>query len=141
MVGLCCAGLSLHGGYGSSEPGRGRASASSCEHGGRSRKAASRVRSTRDGGDDLPDRIPDVVSVRILRDRVIEVGFDDGVVRVVDLAPDLWGEVFDGIRNDDEAFAKVFVDKELGTVAWPDDIQLDPLVLHGDYEPLRRPAN
>ncbi len=87
------------------------------------------------------ERIPDVVSVRVVRDRVIEVGFDDGLVRVVDLAPDLWGEVYEKIMASDDAFAEVFVDKELGTVAWPGDIQLDPLVLHGDYEPMPRPSH
>jgi hypothetical protein len=29
----------------------------------------------------------------------------------------------------------VSVDEEMGTVAWPNGADLDPLVLHGDFEP------
>jgi hypothetical protein len=32
----------------------------------------------------------------------------------------------------------VRVDDELGTVAWPNGADLDPLVLHGDFEPAPR---
>jgi hypothetical protein len=34
----------------------------------------------------------------------------------------------------------VRVDPELGTVVWPNGYDLDPDVLHGDYEPVGRPA-
>jgi len=36
-------------------------------------------------------------------------------------------------------FAKVIVDH--GTVAWPNGLDLDPLVLHGDFEPAPRPQH
>ena len=35
-------------------------------------------------------------------------------------------------------FAQVRVDDELGTVVWPNGADLDPLVLHGDFEPAAR---
>jgi Protein of unknown function (DUF2442) len=35
-------------------------------------------------------------------------------------------------------FAQVRVDDDLGTVVWPDGADLDPLVLHGDFEPAAR---
>jgi hypothetical protein len=32
-------------------------------------------------------------------------------------------------------FAQVAVDRELGTIGWPNGADLDPDVLHGDFEP------
>jgi hypothetical protein len=43
--------------------------------------------------------------------------------------------VFDQVRHDGEKFTQVHVDAELGTVAWPGDVDLDPDVLYGRYEP------
>jgi hypothetical protein len=82
------------------------------------------------------DRLPRVIAVRPLRGRVIEVSFDDGVVRRHDVSH-LNAGVFAQLR-DDAFFRRVFVDEELGTVSWPGELDLDPLVLHGDYEPARR---
>ncbi len=81
-------------------------------------------------------RLPRVTDVRVLRDRVIEVTFDDGLVREHDVAH-LADGVFAPLR-DDTFFDRVFVDHELGTVTWPGELDLDPLVLHGDYEPAVR---
>lgn len=36
---------------------------------------------------------------------------------------------------DPDFFAQVRVDDALGTVVWPNGADLDPLVLHGDFEP------
>ena len=41
------------------------------------------------------------------------------------------------LADDDVLFAQVRVDPETGTVAWPNGADLDPDVLHGDYEPAR----
>lgn len=76
----------------------------------------------------------EVTGVRIIEDRTVELTFRDGSTRVVDLAPYLWGPVFDPIAKDDDFFAQVFVDTELGTIGWPNGVELDPDVLHGDYE-------
>lgn len=51
------------------------------------------------------------------------------MVRDVDLADDLWGSMFEPLK-DAEYFARVVVDH--GTVMWPNGLDLDPLVLHGD---------
>jgi hypothetical protein len=45
------------------------------------------------------------------------------------------GGVFGSIRDDREIFDAVAVDQEFGTIAWPDDIDLDPDVLRGDQAP------
>jgi hypothetical protein len=79
----------------------------------------------------------DVTGVEVLHDRVVRLWFSDGSERTVDLAPFLCGPAFEGIADDDVLFAQVRVDPETGTVAWPNGADLDPDVLHGDYEPAR----
>ena len=76
-----------------------------------------------------------VVAARVLRPYVLEVTFDDGTVREVDLEPVLWGEVFEPLRDPDY-FAQVTVDPDLGTVVWPNGADLAPEFLYyGDENP------
>jgi Protein of unknown function (DUF2442) len=77
-------------------------------------------------------RIPKVTAVEVRPPYVLHLTFDDGVERDVDLADELWGPVFEPLK-DPEFFAQVTVDH--GTVTWPNGVDLDPLVLHGDFEP------
>lgn len=77
----------------------------------------------------------DITNIEILHERVVRLRFSDGSERVVDLAPLLWGPVFEEIANDDSFFAQVSVDSEIGTIAWPNGADLDPDVLHDDHEP------
>lgn len=85
------------------------------------------------------DRIPRVQEVEVVGKYRLRLTFDDGVVREVDLEDDLWGPVFEPLRDPDY-FARVRVDHELGTVVWPNGVDLDPCVLHGDREPVGPPA-
>ena len=61
--------------------------------------------------------------------------FSDGLVRDLDLAPMLTGPAFERHRHDPAFFARARI--RHGTVTWPDDSDLDPLVLHGDAPPSR----
>jgi hypothetical protein len=79
-----------------------------------------------------------VTSVEVLRGRTVRLGFSDGSARVVDLTPFLWGPVFRRVAVDDAFFRLVRVDPEMGTVVWPNGADLDPDVLHGDWEPAFR---
>jgi hypothetical protein len=78
---------------------------------------------------EMPTTIPKVGSVRPVEGRVVELTFDDGSERVVDLAPRLWGPMFDEIATDDARFSAVFVDDELGTICWPNGADLAPETL------------
>jgi hypothetical protein len=69
---------------------------------------------------------------------MLRVGFDDGTVREVDLEAELWGPVFEPLREDPHLFREVRVDEELGTIVWPNGADMDPDVLHGDAAPARR---
>jgi hypothetical protein len=77
-------------------------------------------------------RIPKVAAVEVRPPYGLRLTFDDGVTRDVDLADELWGPMFEPLR-DPAFFARVAV--EHGTVVWPNGVDLDPLVLHGDFEP------
>jgi len=70
-----------------------------------------------------------VRSVDVPRDFVLRVVFDDGSRREVDLTGELWGEMFEPLR-DAAMFRRAAVDTELGTVVWPNGADLDPDVLY-----------
>jgi hypothetical protein len=75
-----------------------------------------------------------VVDVEHLGDFRLRLTFSDGLVRELDFDGVLEGEVFEPLW-DRTAFAQVSVDTVAGTIAWPNGIDLDPDVLHGDHEP------
>lgn len=72
--------------------------------------------------------IPHVVEVRVTGERTVWLRFDDGAEGTVDLSRDTYPGVFAPL-NDPAEFAKVFVDRESGTIAWPWGLDLDPWVL------------
>lgn len=76
-------------------------------------------------------RIVRIRSVEPLEGFVLRLAFDDDTVREIDLEPELWGPVFEPLR-DTQLFRQVRVDEELGTIVWPNGADLDPDVLHGE---------
>jgi hypothetical protein len=75
--------------------------------------------------------LKDVVDARTLGDYRLYLRFEDGVEGSIDLAPILsFRGVFAPLR-DPAYFAQVRVDRELGTVVWPNGADLDPDVLCG----------
>ena len=74
--------------------------------------------------------LANIIEVKALEGHRLYLKFDDGADGVVDLAQHL---CFEGVlrRLEDLAFfQRVRVDPESGTVCWPDEIDLDPQVLH-----------
>jgi hypothetical protein len=65
----------------------------------------------------------------------LRLRFNDGTERVVDLAEELWGPVFEPLKADPDLFRQVRVDEEIGTIVWPNGADMDPDVLHGSLEP------
>lgn len=81
---------------------------------------------------------PELVGVRgihVLGALQVRLLFSDGLVRDLDLAPLMSGPAFARHREEPAFFARARV--RHGTVTWPDDSDLDPLVLHGDEKPAR----
>lgn len=74
-------------------------------------------------------------SVEPLDGFVLRLSFDDGTKRDVDLEGELWGPIFEPLRANADLFRQVRVDEELGTIVWPNGADMDPDVLHGDFEP------
>lgn len=72
-----------------------------------------------------------IETVEPLDGYVLRLVFSDGSARDVDLEPELWGPVFEPLRDPD-VFRQVAVDNELGTIVWPNGADMDPDVLHGD---------
>lgn len=80
-----------------------------------------------------------ITDVEPLDGYALRVAFSDGSTRDIDLEGELWGPMFEPLR-DVEEFRKVAVDPELGTIVWPNGADLDPDVLHGDRPPVEPPA-
>ncbi len=77
--------------------------------------------------------IPAVTSVKVLKPYVIEVTFKDGRCRKVDLKDELYGEMFEPLR-DPALFAQVTVDPHWHTVVWPNGADLAPEFLYDTPE-------
>jgi hypothetical protein len=73
-----------------------------------------------------------VCDVEHLGERLLRVTFSDGLVRELDFTGALTGVL--AMIDDDSAFAEARVDSVAGTVCWPNGIDLDPDVLHGEQE-------
>ena len=72
-----------------------------------------------------------VVAVELVGGYVVKVVFSDGLVRELDIAPTVTAGVLTALA-DPVAFASVAVDDLIGTIMWPQGIDFDPDVLHGD---------
>ena len=72
-----------------------------------------------------------VKKARVLRPYVLDLVFSDGTRREVDLEGELYGEVFEPLREA-AYFAKAAVDPVLGTIVWPNGADFSPEFLdHG----------
>lgn len=85
---------------------------------------------------DVMEPIPHVIAVEVIGVYVVRLRFDDGLVRDVDLGSRLVGPALEPLRNP-EYFARVSIDPVTKTIAWPNGVDFDSAVLHGDFEPER----
>jgi len=85
-----------------------------------------------------------VIDVQPLDGYRLLVSFNDGVVREVDFAPELEqaeGTLAEALR-DPSYFRQVRVDEDSRTIVWPNGLDPDPEVLHGDYQsPAKSPVS
>ncbi len=80
--------------------------------------------------------MPDVVAVKPQNDLKLCIEFENGESGILDVRPHIKGPVFSPLL-DEEFFAKVRVDEETGTIAWPNGADLAPDAL---YETVRGQA-
>ncbi|MPZ86575.1 MAG: DUF2442 domain-containing protein [Nitriliruptorales bacterium] len=74
--------------------------------------------------------IIDVTDVRVLSRYVVELTFDTGEVKVLDLEPLLRGPVFEPLKRDYKLFKQLRADAEAGTITWPNGADISPRTLH-----------
>ena len=80
--------------------------------------------------------IPEVVEARYEREFVIHLRFADGAEGEVDLGGELYGEVFEPLK-DPKVFRAFTVHPEFHTLCWPNGADFAPEFL---YEKLQVPA-
>ena len=72
---------------------------------------------------------PRVVEGKYVSDFVIRVRFDDGREGTVDLQEELWGPIFEPLR-DPEYFQRFRVHPELHTIVWENGADFSPEFLY-----------
>jgi hypothetical protein len=78
----------------------------------------------------------EITEVEPLEGFWIRATFSDGAVKEIDLSQLLsGGGVFAPIQARRELFEQVRVNPETHTVEWPGEVDLDPDVLYGRFEP------
>lgn len=73
--------------------------------------------------------IETVAAVTVIPPYILDVLFTDGTRRRVDVEPVLTGPMFEPLR-DPALFAEATLDRELGTVVWPNGADLSPEFLY-----------
>jgi hypothetical protein len=73
--------------------------------------------------------IPVLVELKPLDEYRLWVRFQDGVTGIVDLSQELWGPVFEPLK-DKSLFCQAAVHSELHTVTWPNGADLAPEYLY-----------
>jgi hypothetical protein len=83
----------------------------------------------------MTNYVIDVIEAKYLKDYKIEITFSTGEKRVVDLEPRLRGEIFGPLKNKG-IFEQFRVDKEIGTIVWPNGADLAPYYLYDIGRPV-----
>lgn len=78
--------------------------------------------------------LPKLREAKYRRDYCIWIKFADGVEGEVDLESELWGEVFQSLK-DTARFAEFSLDKELETIVWPNGADFAPEFLYQKLRP------
>ena len=73
--------------------------------------------------------IPKLVDSEYVSAYTIRLRFADGIEGDVDLSDELWGEVFEPLKNPD-VLREFRLDKELNTIVWPSGADLAPELLY-----------
>jgi Protein of unknown function (DUF2442) len=69
--------------------------------------------------------LPRIVDARYAGEYRVWLRFADGVTGEVDLADELWGEIFEPLRSLD-AFSEVQLDPRTDTICWPNGADFSP---------------
>lgn len=78
--------------------------------------------------------LPKLQEIKYQGDYRIWLKFSDKVEGEVDLETELWGEIFEPLK-DKSRFAEVSLDRELGTIVWPNGADFAPEFLYQKLVP------
>jgi Protein of unknown function (DUF2442) len=78
-------------------------------------------------------QLHDVSAVDVVGDFRLRLTFDDGTIGEVDFAERVWRGVMEPL-GDPAYFARVFIDAEAGTVAWPNGVDMAPEPLYEEAQ-------
>lgn len=67
----------------------------------------------------------ELVDVKATEPYKLEVTFANGCRSCIDIESELWGQMFEPLR-DPKAFMEARFDSEIGTVVWPNGADLSP---------------
>lgn len=86
------------------------------------------------------EQLVDIVGVEVIGDHKLRLTFEDGTVGDVDFSERDWPGVLAPL-GDPAYFARVAVDREAGTIAWPNGVDLAPEPLYAEARANRAPAS
>ncbi len=78
--------------------------------------------------------LPRILNAKYQGDYRIWLAFEDDVEGEVDLEGELWGEIFEPLR-DKARFAEFSLDEELETIVWPNGADFAPEFLYQKLRP------
>lgn len=70
-----------------------------------------------------------ITDFEIIAPYTLRLIFDDAQVKVINFWPVLRGELYGPLRDPD-FFNQVWLDKEAGTLVWPNEADFDPAMLY-----------
>ncbi len=76
---------------------------------------------------------PEIVDSKYIADYKVWLQFDDGKEGQIDLKDELWGDVFEPLK-DLSAFKKVRLNRELGTICWENGADFAPEFLYDNLK-------
>lgn len=74
-----------------------------------------------------------ITSAKVVGQHKLQLTFSDGTVGVVDFNDEDWTGIFAPLADPDY-FASVSVDPEMGTVVWPNGVDMAPDALYDDVK-------
>jgi len=80
-----------------------------------------------------------VIHVVYLKEYQLRLEFNDGKVKDIDLRNELYGEIFEPLKDVD-LFKEVYVNPDTGTIEWPNGADFAPEFLYETGREVRRSA-
>ncbi len=68
-------------------------------------------------------------SVKVVGDHSLQLTFEDGITKTVDLSGSFWGSLFRPLE-DPKFFRQVKLNPEVRTIVWPNGADFDPETLY-----------